>query len=190
MLGRFYRELEPVFFGRAPSASIDSSSSDNISQSNKLTMTKVIDNDSSRAELAVTTKKEQEEKNSKNLWENYGYFGFQACDFSIEKTNLPENTIFYVNQGQLSYKDSKKIYYNDIFIIGQITPLLNQPENISEYAPKENEVKILRSKYHISTGAFLGLEYCLAYWTVQNDPEEQLFDYGYTKVVFCTVLKK
>ena len=91
------------------------------------------------------------------MWENYGYFCSQACEFSIEKPNLPENTAFCISQGYLSYKDNEKMYYSDIFIIGQITPLLNQPENISEYVPKENEVKISRSRYNASTGSFFGL---------------------------------
>ena len=83
--------------------------------------------------------------------------------FFLEKGNLPEKTIFYINQGYLSYKDNKKIYYNDVFILGQITPLLNQPQNIEEYVPKEDEVKILRPKYDIKTGTVLGIESCLSY---------------------------
>lgn len=43
--------------------------------------------------------------------------------FFLEKGNLPEKTIFYINQGYLSDKDNTKIYYNDVFIIGQITSL-------------------------------------------------------------------
>ena len=144
-------------------------------------MTKVIENSNCRTELAVTANMEQGKKNSTDLWKKHGCFGSQACDFSIEEANLPENTIFYINQGYLSYKDNKKIYYNDIFIIGQIIPLLNQPEDICEYVPKEDEVKILRARYNTSTGAFLGLEYSIGYLTVRNDPQEQLFDYGYAK---------
>ena len=88
---------------------------------------------------------------------------------------------FYVNQGYLSYKDNKKIYYTDIFIAGQIVPLLNQPEKLDEYELKENEVKILRAKYDTTTAQFLGLENCLAYVTVRGDFQEQFFDYGYSK---------
>ena len=125
--------------------------------------------------------KNMKKKRSETVWQNYRYFGFQACEFAIEKANLPENTIFYINQGYLSYKDGKKIYYTDIFIIGQIVPLLYQPKNIDDYVLKEDEVKILTPKYNPSTGKFLGLEYCIAFLTVQNDPQEQFFDYGYTK---------
>ena len=81
----------------------------------------------------------------------------------------------------MSYKDNKKIYCNDIVIIGQITPLLNQPEDISEYAPKEDKVKILRPRCDATKGEFLGLEYCTAYLTVRNDLNEQFYDYSYSK---------
>ena len=94
---------------------------------------------------------------------------------------MPENTIFYLKQGYLSYKDNKKIYYSDIFIIGKITPSLNLPEKLEDYVPKEDEVKILKAKYHVTTWHFLGLENCLAYLTVRGDFQEPSFDYGYSK---------
>ena len=46
--------------------------------------------------------------------EKNSYFGSQACDFSIEKGNMHENTIFYVNQDYLSHKDNDKVYHNDL----------------------------------------------------------------------------
>ena len=101
--------------------------------------------------------------------------------FPYKNANLPENMIFNINQGYLSHKDNKKIYYSEIFIIGQITPLSYQPKNIVDYVPKEDEVKILRSKYNLSTDDFLGLKYCISFLTVRNDPQEQFFYYGYTK---------
>lgn len=49
------------------------------------------------------------------------------CDFSLEKANLPQNTIFYLTQGYLSYKDNKRIYYTDIFVIRKLLLyLINQ----------------------------------------------------------------
>ena len=83
--------------------------------------------------------------------------------FPYKNANLPENMIFNINQGYLSHKDNKKIYYSEIFIIGQITPLSYQPKNIADYVPKEDEVKILRSKYNLSTDDFLGLKYCISF---------------------------
>ena len=59
--------------------------------------------------------------------------------------------------------------------------LLNQPEDLDQYVPKDNEVKLLRAKYDMTTGNFLGLENCLAYLTVRGDFHKQFFDYGYSK---------
>ena len=179
-LHRFYNDLEPVYFAQNKTF-IDPSISENIKNSSKMTMTKVIEDNRGMSEIKVSADKDQEKKNSETIWPNHGYFGFHACDFAIEKANLPENTIFYINKGYLSYKDSKKIYYSDIFIIGQIILLLHQPKNIDDYVLKENEVEILRPRYYLSTGEFLGLENCIAFLTVCNDQQEQLFDYGYTK---------
>ena len=39
--------------------------------------------------------------------------------------------------------------------------LLNQPEDLDQYVPKDNEVKLLRAKYDTTTGNFLSLENCL-----------------------------
>ena len=180
MLHRFYNDLEPVYFAQNKTF-IDPSISENIKNSSKMTMTKVIEDNRGMSEIKVSADKDQEKKNSETIWPNHGYFGFHGCDFAIEKANLPENTIFYINQGYLSYKDSKKIYYSDIFIIEQIILLLHQPKNIDDYVLKENEVEILRPRYNLSTGEFLGLENCIAFLTVCNDQQEQLFDYGYTK---------
>ena len=51
---------------------------------------------------------ERVKKKSINLQENFGYFGTESCDFSIEKTNLPQNTLFYINQAYQSFEDGKK----------------------------------------------------------------------------------
>ena len=87
-------------------------------------MTKVIENRAARSEFTISTAQNEEgAKKSINLWPNFGYFGTVSCDFSIEKANIPENTIFYVNQGYQSCKDGKKVYYTDDFIITQIMSL-------------------------------------------------------------------
>ena len=56
--------------------------------------------------------------------------------FFIEKANLLENTIFYINQAYQSFKDGKKVYYNDVFILAQIMPLAQQPKEIKSYEPQ------------------------------------------------------
>ena len=91
-----------------------------------------------------TLNSEEKVKKSFDLWENFWYFSTESCDFSIEKANLPENTIFYINQGYQSFKDAKKVYYTDVFILAQIMPLAHQPKDIESYELNDNEVKILR----------------------------------------------
>ena len=115
------------------------------------------------------------------MWKNHGFFGTESCDFSIEKANMLENTLFYVNQGYQPYKDDRKLYHNDLYIIAQIIPLSIQPKNIESYEFKDDEVKILRIRYDPISSKFLGIEYCVGLITVKNDPEEHFFNYGCNK---------
>ena len=98
-------------------------------------------------------------------------------------------TIFYVNQASLSYKDNKKIYCS-MHIVGQVVPMLNPPEDLENYVPKNNEAKIIRPKYDPVSGQFLGLVQTLDYLTVHGDDQECFFDYGFSKesskVVYST----
>ena len=78
-------------------------------------------------------------------------------------------------------KRVKKCYYNDIYIVAQIVPLVPPPKDFWFYDCKDDEVKIYWAKYDLANGKLLGIEYCVALITVKNDPKEQLFDYGYVK---------
>ena len=52
-------------------------------------MRKVIESSDGRTEMTVdTVNSEEKVKKSINLWENFGFFGTESCDFSIEKANL------------------------------------------------------------------------------------------------------
>ena len=139
-------------------------------------MKNVVENGDDRPEMTVSTVKDQDRiKKSLNLWKRLGYFGIETCDFSIEKANLPENSVFYINQSFQSWKGDKKVYYTDVFILAQIMPLSHQPKDIESYEPKEDEVRILRASYDSISGEFLGTENCIALITVRNDPQEQFF---------------
>ena len=100
------------------------------------------------------------------MWSNDGFFQGKCSNINLEKANMPENTIFYVNQGYRTYKDGKKCYYNDIYIVAQTMPLTHQPKDIESYECKDNKVKILRALYNPENGKFLGIEYCVALITV------------------------
>ena len=53
-----------------------------------------------------------------DFWQKNWYFQQQPCNFKLEKVNMPEMIIFYVNQASQSYKNDKKVYYCNYFIIG------------------------------------------------------------------------
>ena len=88
---------------------IDFSIGNAIQRSAGITMENVISG--GKTEMKISTDNESEKKKS-NLWENFGYFDSVPVTFSIEKANLPENTLFYLNQGYQTYKyDKKNILY-------------------------------------------------------------------------------
>ena len=154
-----------------------------IKSSDIINLTKVYENDENRTEMSLSTTKNSGEKKSKSvtMWSRNGFFADECCNFSLEKANLPENTLFYVNQGYQSYRDGKKCYYNDVYIVVQIMSLAHQSKDIESCNCKGEKVKILRTKYDPANGKLLGIEYCVALITVKNDPEEQFFHYGYVK---------
>lgn len=168
---------------------VESSIRNAVQNAQGLSMKKIIKND--RTEVNVdTVNPENNKKKCRNLWSNFRHFNTEYCDFSTEKANLPENTLFYVNQGYQSFKDNKKVYYNDIFIIAQIMPIAHHPKDIESYELKEKEVKFLRAKYDVVSGEFLGIEYCVGFITTRYEQDEQFFDYGYhkdnSKVLYST----
>ena len=177
------RQLTSKFYFDNQNQSIDESITNIIKNSDGVNLTKIYQNDNNRTEMSILTEKKRDEKKPKSvtMWENNGSFLDECCNFNLEKANMPENTLFYVNQGYLTYKDVKKCYYNEIYIVAQIMSLPHQPKDIDSYDCKEDEVKILTTIYDIETGKFLGLEYCVALITVKNNPDEQFFDYGYAK---------
>ena len=94
---------------------------------------------------------------------------------------MPEMAIFYVNEAYQSYKDNKKVYYCDFYILGQVIPSLNPPEDLKNHKFKLDEATIFRLKYDTVSGESLGLVETLAYLTIHGDSMECFFDYGYSK---------
>lgn len=75
-------------------------------------MTKKVFND--MVETFITAEKGSDFNKSakiKNLWEKYGYFQQEPSQSWLEKANIPEMTILYLNQAYLSYKNKNKIYF-------------------------------------------------------------------------------
>ena len=159
---------------------IDSSISRAVKDSNKISMVKNIFTNG-RTETAVTAEKNSFKRNTTDVWANYGFFKHQPCNFGVEKENLPENSLIYLNQGYQSYKDNKKFYYGDFFILGQVNEVLNPLEDLSTYELKDWEVKLFRQRYDPITGTFLGLYETLGYIMVRGAADEHFLDYGYSK---------
>ena len=178
---KFYFEQMPKL-SNSNAFNIDSSIGSAIWNWLGLTMRKVIESGDDRTKVTVDTLNSEEKvKKSINLWENFGYFVPESCDFSIEKANLPENTIFYINQAYQSFKDSKKSSLYRHFYISSDNAACTTTKRYWKLRLNDNEVKILRPRYDPISGEFLGIEYGVALVTLRNDEEEQLFDYGYSK---------
>ena len=96
-----------VFFGyffmvgmNAPTQ-IDGGISQAVRDANKISMIKNIFEDG-RVETAVTAEKSGFKRNATDVWPNYGFLKQQPCDFGVEKENLPEIFLIYLNQGYQS----------------------------------------------------------------------------------------
>ena len=88
MVQKFYFE-NLANLSKSNTFNIDSSIGSPIQNSSGLTMRKVIESGDDRTEMTVdTVNSEEKVKKSINLWENFGFFGTESCDFSIEKANL------------------------------------------------------------------------------------------------------
>ena len=67
-----------------------------------------------------------ERLSGERVWSNDGFFKDVRPDLNIEKVNMPQNTLFYVNQSFLSIvKNGDIAMYNYNFILGQITVAAN-----------------------------------------------------------------
>ena len=134
-----------------------------------------------KTQLLLSAAGNTEEKMSgEPVWSKNGFFGDQKPDLKLEKRNVPENTLLYLNQGYLStVKTGELAMYNNNFIIGQLIPAANQPDDIASYECLPNEVKLLTCIYDLTTGDFKGVRESLAYIVLRGDKEEAFFSYGY-----------
>ena len=91
------------------------------------------DNDRSLTiQLLLTSNDSQEKLNGEHVWKNKGFFQDLRSDLNLEKKNISENTLLYINQSFLSTVKSGDIaMYNHNFILRQITVAANQPSDIN-----------------------------------------------------------
>ena len=79
-----------------------------------------------KTQLLVKTNESDERLSGERVWSNDGFFKDVRPDLNIEKVNMPDNTLFYVNQSFLStVKNGDIAMYNHNFILGQIIVAAN-----------------------------------------------------------------
>ena len=138
---------------------------------------------SMKTQLLLTTSGSDEKISGEKVWKVNGYFGEVKPEMNIEKVNIPENTLLYVNQGFIStVKNGDLAMYVHNFIIGQLLVAANQPEDISQYQCKENETKLLTCVYDLESGKFKGLRLMLAYIIIRGDEDEVFFSMATVKI--------
>ena len=109
-------------------------------------------------------------------------------ELNLEKVNMPENALYYVNQYFLSTVKNVDIsMYNQNFILGQLIVAANQPKDIATYECNENEVKLLCCVYDLDSEEFKGIREQLAYIVLRGDKNEIFFPMALKKVnlKFC-----
>ena len=109
-------------------------------------------------------------------------------ELNLEKVNMPENALYYVNQSFLStVKNDDIAMYNQNFTLGQLIVAANQPKDIATYECNENEVKLLCCVYDLDSEEFKGIREQLAYIVLRGDKNEIFFPMALKKVnlKFC-----
>ena len=137
---------------------------------------------SMKTQLLIRSNTSDEKLSGEKVWKENGFFKDIRPELNLEKVNMPENTLYYVNQAFLStVKNSEIAMYIQNFILGQLIFAANQPKDISEYVCQANDVKLLSCVYDLETGDFKGIRLMLAYIVLRGDQEEIFFSYGYDK---------
>ena len=94
----------------------------------------------------------------------------------------------------MTVQKSKKIYYAEYVLLGQIHESANPPSDIKNCVCEKDEVKYYRSRYDRDTGKFLGLYETVGFLVVRRDPYEMFLSYGYdaekSKVLYSSFKHK
>ena len=113
-------------------------------------------------------------------WSKSSFFGDQKVEFTINRTNFPENTLISTNQGSmLTLKAGDYAIYLDYVTLGQLICANNLVEDFNNYECKPDQVKLYVLLCNVDTGEFKGLQDWLAYIMVRGDENETFLSYGY-----------
>ena len=135
---------------------------------------------SSKTKLFLSINNSDEKLSSETVWRNGGYFSDTIPELNLEKKDIPETCLFYINQSYLSFLKNREIaMYHDSFILGQLIVAANQPAQIETYSCKENEIKLHACLYDLTTGEFKNLQTELAFIMLRGDNNQSFFSYGF-----------
>ena len=149
---------------------------------------------SMKTQLLFKPKNDDKVCSGEKIWKENGFFKDVRAELNLEKVNIPEKCLYYVNQGFLSTVKSGEIaMYLHNFIIGQLIIAANQPEHISTYICSKNEVKLLSCVYDLESGDFKGIREQIAFIVLRGDVDETFLSYGFNKIkskVLCSFSKQ
>ena len=154
-----------------------------LEKANMLLLSKEMsDKDRSMKTQLMVKSKDENKLSGEKIWKKDGFFKDMRADLNLEKVNIPENSLIYVNQGFLStVKNGEIAMYFHNFIIGQMIIAANQPKDILNYVCLEKEVKLLSCVYDIETGQFKGIREQMAFIVLRGDVDETFLSYGFDK---------
>ena len=154
-----------------------------LEKANMLLLSKEItDKDRSMKTQLLFKPKDDNKLSGERIWKEDAFFKDVKAELNLEKVNISENCLLYVNQGFLSTVKSGEIaMYLHNFIIGQLIIATNQPKYISTHKCLKNEVKVLSCVYDLESGNFKGLREQIAFIVLRGDSDELFLSYGYDK---------
>ena len=155
-----------------------------LEKANMLLLSKeMTDKDKSMKTQLLYKPKQEDKLSGEKVWKEDGFFKDVRAELNLEKVNIPENCLLYINQGFLSTVKSGEIaMYLHNFVIGQLIIAANQPKDIANYVCLKNEVKLLSCVYDIESGQFKGIREQVAFIVLRGDAEETFLSYGFDKL--------
>ena len=102
---------------------IDLATANRINQASVITLTKQgvgSDQNFSTTIVAESKTGNVSEIAGEPIWKKSGYYSQLRTDYNLKKANFPENALLYINQVYLVVQKSKKIFYGEYFLLGQI----------------------------------------------------------------------
>ena len=154
-----------------------------LEKANMLLLSKEMTDKDRSMKTQLLVKPKDDKLSGEKIWKQDGFFKDVRAELNLEKVNIPENALLYINQGFLSTVKSGEIaMYLHNFVIGQLIVTANQPKDIANYTCLKNEVKLLSCVYDIESGDFKGIREQLAFIVLRGDSDETFLSYGFDKM--------